>query len=192
MELTTERLILREYKADDWPEVLAYQSDPHYLQYYSWENRTAKEVKDFVQMFLNQQQESPRKKFQLAVTLKSSQQLIGSCGLRLDSPDARQADIGYELSPLHWGGGYATEAATAMVHFGFQTHKLHRLWSWCIADNHRSARVLEKLGMQLEGRLRQNEYFKGRWWDTLMYGMLESEWRAQAAQNLRGTDKSAR
>ncbi len=39
-----------------------------------------------------------------------------------------------------------------------------------------SAHVLEKLGLKLEGRLREKEYFKGRWWDTLMYGMLKEEW----------------
>ena len=48
-----------------------------------------------------------------------------------------------------------------------------------IADNRGSARVLEKLGMRLEGRFRENEYFKDRWWDTLMYGILESEWKTK-------------
>ncbi len=66
-----------------------------------------------------------------------------------------------------------------MIHFGFCTLHLHRIWSWCIAENHGSTKVLEKLGMQYEGRLRENEFFRDRWWDTLMYGMLESEWKAQ-------------
>jgi RimJ/RimL family protein N-acetyltransferase len=39
--------------------------------------------------------------------------------------------------------------------------------------------VLEKIGTRLEGRLRQNEYFKDRWWDTLLFAMLDSEWWAQ-------------
>ena len=60
--------------------------------------------------------------------------------------------------------------------FGFGELKLHRLWATCLADNTASARVLEKLGMQLEGRLRENEWFKGRWWDTLHYAILEQEW----------------
>ena len=62
-----------------------------------------------------------------------------------------------------------------MVAYGFSELGLHRISSWCIADNVASARVLEKVGFQLEGRLRENEYFKGRWWDTLLYGLLESE-----------------
>lgn len=186
MELTTERLILREYRQDDWPAILAYQSDERYLRYYPWTGRTVEEVKDFLQMFLDQQREQPRTKYQLAVTLKSSHELIGSCGIRMDSLDARQADIGYELSPQHWGLGYATEAARAIVQLGFTHFQLHRIWSWCIAANHGSASVLGKLGMQLEGRLRENEYFKGRWWDTLMYGILESEWQARQQKSAEG------
>ncbi len=177
MELTTERLILREYKASDWPDVLAYQSDPRYLRYYEWTERTPEAVQEFVKMFLDHQQEQPRTKFQLAIILKSNNQLIGNCGIRKRSIDAHEADIGYELSPDHWGRGYATEAASAIVAFGFTELHLHRIWSWCVADNVGSARVLQKLGMQLEGRLRDKEYYKGRWWDTLMFAILEDEWR---------------
>jgi RimJ/RimL family protein N-acetyltransferase len=179
MELTTERLILREFKQDDWPDILAYQSDPLYLRYYDWTDRTPEAVQEFVQMFLGHQQEKPRIKFQLAVCLKSSQQLIGNCGIRLKSADAHEGDIGYELSPNHWGNGYATEAARAIVAFGFVHLRLHRISSWCVADNLGSAHVLEKLGMRQEGRLRENEHYKGRWWDTLLFGMLDYEWNAE-------------
>lgn len=180
MLLTTARLILREFVAEDWPAVLAYQSDPRYLRYYHWTGRTPAEVQAFVGMFLAQQQVEPRLKRQLAVTLKDTGELIGNCGLRLDTADAIQGDMGYELNPNHWGHGYATEAARAMVNVGFATLGLHRIWSWCIADNVASARVLTKVGLQLEGRLRENEYFKGRYWDTLMFGLLAAEWHTQA------------
>jgi ribosomal-protein-alanine N-acetyltransferase len=177
MKMETERLILREFVRDDWPAILAYQSHPLYLRYYEWTERTPEAVQDFVQMFLDQQQARPRIKFQLAVTLKSNGQLIGTCGIRLVSFDAREGDIGYELSPDHWDRGYATEAARAVVRFGFAELGLHRIWSWCVADNVGSARVLEKLGMRLEGCLRHKEYYKERWWDRLLYAILEDEWR---------------
>ena len=179
MELITDRLILREFRADDWPAVLAYQRDPRYLRLYAWTERTPEAVQDFVQMFLDHQQADPRLKFQLAVTLKETGHLIGNCGIRLDATETHEGNIGYELSPEEWGQGYATEAARAIVRFGFTELKLHRIWSWCVADNVGSARVLEKLGMQHEGRLRHKEYYKGRWWDHLVYGLLEEEWRAQ-------------
>jgi len=178
MELVTERLILREFQADDWPAVLAYQIDPRYLRYYAWTGRTEEEARAFVQMFLDQQQTRPRIKFQLAVTLKDTHQLIGNCGIRLAAPGAHEGDIGYELDPNHWGRGYATEAARAIVRFGFTELGLHRIWSRCIAENLGSARVLEKVGMRLEGRQREKEHFEGRWWDTLLYAILKDEWRA--------------
>ena len=101
----------------------------------------------------------------------------------MDAPNAFQADIGYELDPKHWNHGYAIEAAHAMVDFGFSHFGLHRVWSWCVADNVGSAHVLEKLGMRLEGRLRENEYYKERWWDTLMYAILADEWEAHKHDN---------
>ena len=179
MKIETERLILRDFVKDDWQRVLEYQSDPLYLRYYEWteKDRTPESVQEFVGWFLDHQKQQPRIKFQLAVTLKSNRQLIGNCGIRLDTAGAFQADIGYELDPKHWNQGYATEAAHAMVDFGFSSFGLHRVWSWCVAENTGSAHVLEKLGMRLEGRLRDNEYYKDRWWDTLMYGILTDEWQ---------------
>ena len=176
MELHTNRLLLREFVSADWPAVLAYQRDLRYLRFYHWTDRTPEDVQRFVQMFLDQQAEQPRRKFQLAVTLKTSGQLIGSCGIRQAAAGAHEADIGYELAPDQWGHGYATEAARTIMQFGFAELKVHRVWAWCVADNTASAHVLEKLGLKLEGRLREKEYYKGRWWDTLMYGLLENEW----------------
>jgi RimJ/RimL family protein N-acetyltransferase len=178
MQLVTERLILREFRHDDWQAILAYHNDPRYLRYYPWTGRTPEQTQAFVRMFLDQQQAQPRIKFQLAVTLQQTNHLIGNCGVRLDAPGAHEGDIGYELDPDHWGRGYATEAARAIVRFGFAELGLHRIWSWCVADNVGSARVLEKLGMRLEGRQRHKERFKGRWWDRLLYAILEDEWRA--------------
>jgi RimJ/RimL family protein N-acetyltransferase len=176
MELHTDRLLLREFVTADWPAMLAYQRDPRYLRYYEWTDRTPGDAQRFVQLFLDQQEEQPRHKFQLAVVLKSNGQLIGNCGIRQASAGAHEADIGYELSPDQWGHGYATEAARAIVQFGFAELKVHRIWAWCIADNVASTRVLEKIGLKLEGRLRDKEYFKGRWWDTLLYALLKDEW----------------
>ena len=179
MILTTERLLLRDVVESDWEAVLAYQRDALYLRYNEWTDRTAEDVRKFIQMFLDHQKQNPRLKFQFAVTLKPTGQLIGNCGVRRDSPDAHEGDIGYEFDPLFWGKGYATEAARAVLGFGFSELKLHRISAWCVAENTGSARVLEKLGMRQESRLRDHDYFKRRWWDILLYGILYDEWRAQ-------------
>jgi len=176
MQLITERLILREFEEDDWRPILAYQSDPHYLRYNPWSQRTEADVRNFVQGFMLWQQERPRRKFQLVITLKSTGQLIGNCGIRMKTAYAREADIGYELDDHYWGNGYATEAARALLDFGFRELRLHRIWAQCIAENVASARVMERLGMKLEGHFRESEWMKNRWWDTLYYAILEHEW----------------
>ena len=184
MKLETERLILRDLVEDDWRRALEYESDPLYLRYYEWTERTPESVQEFVGWFLANQQQVPRFKFQLAITLKSNNLLIGNCGVRMDKVDALEADIGYELDPEYWNHGYATESAHAMVDFGFRRLRVHRIWAHCVADNLGSAHVLQKLGMKLEGHFREKEYYKGRWWDTLIYAILADEWELHKQTHL--------
>jgi len=175
MQIQTKRLLLREFVVSDWQAVLAYQSDPRYLRFYEWENRTETDTRAFVQRFIDQQSEQPRAKFQLAITLHG--QLIGNCGVRFDRAQSRVAEMGYELKPEDWGNGYATEAARAILDLGFGELNAHRIGAWCIAENTASAHVLEKLGMKREGNVREQHWFKERWWDALWYGILENEWK---------------
>ncbi len=183
MEITTPRLILREIVADDWPAVLAYQRDLRYLRYYAWTERTEDDVRAFTQMLAGlRDKHQPRREFQLAITLPGDPTLIGNCGIRRKPENEWEADIGYELNPEYWGRGYVTEAVAAMVDFGFRELGLHRVSSWCIADNAASSRVMERLGMKSEGFLRENEHFKGQWWDTLLYGLLKEEWQGSPRQ----------
>ncbi len=175
MILTTKRLLLREFVEDDWHAVLAYQSDPRYFRYYSFTQRSAEDAQAFVHRFISWQKERPRTRFQLAVTLPAEGRLIGSCGVRMVANDAVEAELGYEFDPSFWGQGYATEAARTMAAYGFKQLELHRIWAACLAENIASVRVLEKIGMKPEGRLRENRWMKNRWWDMLVYGLLESE-----------------
>ena len=172
----TERLLLRDFVEGDWTAVYAYQTHPDYLRFYHWDHRLPDEVQEFVKMFVRRQRAQPRTHFQLAIVLPESGQIIGNCGIRQRHVESYEAEIGYELDPAYWGNGYATEAARVMVHFGFTELKLHRVTATCIAENEASARVLRKLGMQQEGRLREKEWFKGRWWDVLLFSVLKQEW----------------
>lgn len=184
MHLTTKRLLLRDYNPNDWQAVFAYQSHPAYLKYYPWHQRNPTDVQEFVQKFIDWQTQQPRSKFQLAVILQQQNKLIGSCGIRMQQADSHQAELGYEISPLYWGQGYATEAAQQLLNYGFEKLGVHRVWASCLAENVSSARVLEKLGMQQEGRIRQNRWMKGRYWDTLLFSILKPEWQSQTmAQN---------
>jgi RimJ/RimL family protein N-acetyltransferase len=177
VELLTKRLLLREFIWEDWTAVFTYQSNPLYLRYNPWTKRHEADVQAFVQMFIDYQSAQPRTKYQFAVVLWESGQLMGNCGVRKESAEAQIADMGYELDPNYWGKGYATEAATAVLNFGFAELKVHRIGANAVAENTASLRVLEKIGMQYEGRLRENKWMKDRWWDTVLYGILEHEWR---------------
>jgi RimJ/RimL family protein N-acetyltransferase len=185
MRIETQRLVLRDFVVSDWPAVLAYQRDPRYHRLYAerWVNRSEDEVRAFVEGLIARQHDVPRRIFQLAITLpEAGGQVIGNCGVRRKPDTEWDAEIGYELDPRFWGRGYATEAARAMVAFGFGELRVHRLSAQCIADNAASANVLRKLGMRIEGRIREHEYFQGRWWDSLDWGLLESEWREQTLE----------
>jgi [ribosomal protein S5]-alanine N-acetyltransferase len=178
MEIATRRLLLREFCAGDVPAVFAYQSKPRYSRFYPWSRRTEANARAMVSRFISWQQAPARRKVQLAITREGV--LIGSVGLRRSSARTRVAEVGFELDPDQWGNGYATEAASALLGWGFDQLGLHRAGAHCIAENQASIRVLQRLGLRLEGRSRENQYFKRRWWDTLHFGVLEQEWRARA------------
>jgi len=84
--------------------------------------------------------------------LKAGGPMIGFCGLKY-LPEFDAVDIGYRLLPEFWGRGLATEAARATIAFGFDTLKLKQIIALTIAENAGSIRVLEKIGMRLEGEV---------------------------------------
>lgn len=179
MILTTDRLILREVEANDRDAIFAYQSDSRYRRYYPWIPDVQEDVHRLVDAFIHWQEEQPRYKFQLAITLLVDHRLIGTCGIRAAKVNGQEAELGYELHPDHWGQGYATEAAHAMLIFGFGTLNLQRVWAQCLAENKASVRVLDRLGMRQEQLLSKHTWMQKRWWDTLVYAISKAEWRAQ-------------
>ncbi len=179
MEIVTERLILRDFVPSDEAAMYAIRRDPRFLEFYDPELGTPEATARLHALFLEWQNEQPRTRWQLAITLAGDDAPIGSAGIRRKPDHDFEADIGYELHVDHWGRGYATEAARALLAFGFEELGVARISSWCITENVRSAHVLEKLGMHVEGRLRANERFRDRWWDTSMYALLRDEWEAQ-------------
>ena len=67
-----------------------------------------------------------------------------------------------------------------MIEYGFNEMKLHRISASCIAENRASAKLLLKLCTREEGHLRENKFFKDRWWDTTIFGLLKDEWAGPA------------
>ena len=108
-----------------------------------------------------------------AVTLRDNGQLCGGVGLRIEAAH-QHAELGYWLGLPYWGHGYATEAARATVAYGFDTLGMHRIYASCFSHNQVSARVLEKIGMTYEGRLRGHICKWERFYDLEMYGMVKT------------------
>ena len=89
----------------------------------------------------------------------------------------RCGEIGYVLHPDHQGHGYATEACRALLDYAFDGMDLHRVIARIDERNEASRAVLERLGMRLEARLVENEWFKGEWTTELDFAVLADEWR---------------
>jgi len=176
LPLEAERLVLRDFVEDDWQAVHGYASDLVVVQHIPWGPNTEEETREFVRKAMASQAESPRTSFEFAVVLKAGARLIGGCGLRTKSAVHREGVIGYCFGHDVWGNGYAPEAARALLGFGFGQLELHRIFADCDVRNGASARVLEKIGMQREGRLREDMWYKGGWRDSYWYSILGQEW----------------
>lgn len=172
--ITTDRLTLRELRLTDFDAVHAYASDPEVSRYMNWGPNTEDETRTFIQRALAQQQCRDRAIYQLAICLRAGE-LIGGCGLYVTDQQARQGFIGYVLHRAHWGNGYATECARALLSHGFGALGLHRIWTDCDTENRASAHVLEKVGMRREGELVDCKLIDGVWRNSYVYAILAHE-----------------
>lgn len=119
---------------------------------------------------------NPRYDYELAVILKQNGILIGGCGIHITNIKNKEGSIGYCYDNKYWRNGYASETASAIIKFGFQELNLHRIFATCCPDNIGSAKVMEKIGMKKEGRLREHKLQKGKWRDSFIYSILDYEY----------------
>ncbi|NWG10277.1 GNAT family N-acetyltransferase [Candidatus Bathyarchaeota archaeon] len=175
--IQTKRLILRDFVKADWKAVYNYASDPKVVCYMDWGPNTAEETKNFIQQAIAYQKEQPRRNYDLAVALKPKDVIVGGCSIHVSNPDNREGWIGYIFNHNFWGQGYATETAKTLLKFGFERLKLHQIFATCDPANIASAHVLEKIGMKCEGCLREHKWAKRKWRDSLLYAVLDYEWR---------------
>ncbi len=175
--LTTNRLILREFKGPDWKPVHEYASDPDVVRYLTWGPNSKEDSHFFIQRVISYQEDDPRRNHEFAVILEKEDRLIGACGLCVSNPDHKEAWIGYCFNRHFWGKGYATEAIKALLEFGFSKLGLHRIFATSQPDNIASAHVLGKVGMRREGHLRQHLWVKGKWRDSFLHAVLDHEWK---------------
>ncbi len=176
--LTTPRLLLRPFAGSDIAAVTVYRGDERVMRFIAGAAETAEEVAAFLQRCASYADRQSQTQFRFAIVLTATGQIIGGSGLDITDEEYREGEIGYHLRADYWGQGFATEAAIALLRFGFEELNLHRLFADCAAENTASARVMQKAGMRQEGHFRENKRIVGQWHDTLLYAMLDREWKA--------------
>ena len=180
--LTTERLVLRPLTARDVPDLVRHAgrreiadttiSIPH-----PYSEEQAQEW-----LVSNAGLFARGKAVVFAIQPKREATLAGAVGLRDLDPEHSQAEMGFWMSVELWGKGYATEAARAVLGFGFERLGLNRIYAHHMARNPASGRVLAKIGMQKEGVLRQRVRKWGVFEDVVLMAALKHEWRGKATQ----------
>jgi [ribosomal protein S5]-alanine N-acetyltransferase len=175
VSIKTDRLLIREFKPSDWKNVNDYSRLTKTVRFLPWGPDSPAQTRAFLNHTAFLRKQKPRLSFELAIVLQKENKIIGGCGLRIKSRQNRETDLGYVLHPQYWGNGYVTEAARAMVEFGFKHLKMHRIWATCDIKNKASEKILKKCGMRKEGRLRSHLRLHGRWSTSLLYAILETD-----------------
>lgn len=166
------RLVLRDYTPEDWARVHIYGSDPDFSKYEYWGPNTIEDTQKFIGEMVQQPLTSPRFKFDLAICLEESGLLIGGCGIRRETELSQVANLGWAITPEFQNKGYATEAARALVAFGFQKLNLSVIYATCDTRNTASFTVMEKLGMKRVGFIKGTKEVKGHIRDSYRYEIL--------------------
>ncbi len=154
LQIETARLILRPFTLSDTDDLHRLWSDPQ-VRKYLWDDEViSREVAE--EVVRSSLASFERHGFGLwSMLFKGEDTLIGFCGFRhFDDPP--QVEILYGVAPRHWGAGLATEAARAMLRFGFEENQLDRIYAGADPPNRASFRVMENCGMKFEKRMTIN------------------------------------
>ncbi len=175
--LTGSAVTLREFRSDDVADTLAIIGDDRVTHWLSFDSRDLTAAQAMIDGALQRAQHEPRTEYYLAVTTDDDD-LVGF--VRLAFAGVKAAKLGYAIQADRWGKGYATDAARLIIAFGFEDLSLHRISAAIGPDNAASIAVVEKLGMQYEGRIRDHVFTNGAWRDSRLYAVLEQDWTSPA------------
>jgi ribosomal-protein-alanine N-acetyltransferase len=173
--LETGRLCLRQFKMSDCRDVVRLAGDreiaantleiPHPYRY----EMAAEWIGSHRENF------STGNGVIFAITDLQNGSLIGAIGLVINNRD-RKAELGYWIGKQYWSNGYATEAAKAVVGYGFRELGLNRIFARHLSRNPASGKVMQKLGMKHEGCLRGDVNKDGVFEDLELYGLMKSDY----------------
>jgi [ribosomal protein S5]-alanine N-acetyltransferase len=168
--IETQRLRIRSFQPNDWQAVYDYTSDPAVMMYIPEGPFTPEQAKAFVAENMGEQARA------VTVLLKTADMLVGHMVFHpWFAP--RTYEIGWVFNGAYHGQGYATEAAMALLQYGFERLHLHRIIATSQPENVASWRVMEKLGMRREAHFRKCiRRPDNGWLDEYFYALLEEEW----------------
>jgi ribosomal-protein-alanine N-acetyltransferase len=172
-----QRITLRDFEPDDLDPSMAIVGDDEVTRTLSFDSRSRDEQAARLADDIARARGGQRPDFYLAIVVRDADRLIGF--VRLGLLGHRGGELGYALRKDHWGRGYATEAASLMLDFAFSTAGLHRVQAATGPENAPSRALLERLGFRYEGCMRDHVFTNGAWRDSLLYALLEPEWRNQ-------------
>jgi len=176
MELNTKRLIIREASWADLDDIFILESSPEIDEYNTLGIPDNKDVtREHLRPYMQDQKVEKRKKYCWSIRLQTTDDFIGLAGMNLSADRFKMGEIWYNLMPMHWGNGYATEVAKRVIRFGFEVLNLHRIEAGVATENKRSIKVLEKAGMSIEGIRRKILPIRGDWVDNYHYAILEDD-----------------
>ena len=177
--IVTERLLLRPFSRRDVDAVYSYRSRADVSEYLFDPPMTYQECAEAVRARAGQIAFTGEgDKIVLAAERRDDVRLIGEVSLIWRSVPDLQGEVGYIFHPDAHGQGYASEAAGALLAFGFEVMGLHRIYARCDARNTASERVMQRLGMHKDAHFREHMQVKGRWDEELIYAVLEGEYFA--------------
>jgi ribosomal-protein-alanine N-acetyltransferase len=169
------RVNLREFRADDLDASMAVVGDPEVTRTLSFDTRGRAQQAERLAQDIARAQSDPRPDYYLAIA-NDADLLVGF--MRIAFGRDRSGELGFAVRRDDWGKGYATEAASLMLDFGFRTLRLHRIQAACGPESRASQRLLARLGFTPEGRIRDHVFTNDAWRDSLLYSILDHEWHS--------------
>ncbi|NGP45716.1 GNAT family N-acetyltransferase [Bacillaceae bacterium SIJ1] len=168
---------IRELKREDEQDVHRYASLEETCRFQIWGPNTREETKAYIDQVLADAASLERSRYVFSIIDRSTGLMVGAGEVIVKDRWNQAGEVGDVVHPDFWGKGIATDAATLLIGFGFQELRLHRIAATCHPENRGSSRVLEKVGMTFEGCIRDHLKLKNGWRDSLLYSVLEDDWR---------------
>lgn len=176
MIIGTDRIILRDFTADDRTAFVGYQMDPRYRRLYDFGNDTSR-ASELFDLFASWRDEVPRFNYQFGVFDAATHRLCGCAGLRQRPDDRKTAVLGIELAPTDWGRyRVALDIATCLLDFGFDTLGLRMVVGDTASGNRRVEKLASWFGARIIDRRNGPGWMGARGWQEVDWALTRDEW----------------